>query len=487
MRTEVALVRRVERAIRRRELLAAGERVAVAVSGGPDSVALTWVLRDLEPGASWRLVGLIHVNHGLRGGEADEDERFCRALATRLGQPIDVTPVDVLAHVRRDRRSIEATARDLRYAALDAAAARLGATTVATGHTQDDQAETVLLRLLRGTGSRGVSAIRPRRGIFVRPLIECRHADVVADLQARGEAFREDRSNADLSIPRNRLRHTLMPVVARDWPGGVAALARFADLAADDERLLASVAREVAIALVQPGSNGVQMDQRGLNEAPPALARRIVRDALEAAGGTPGLRDVEAVRTLARADKPSGRLDLRGVEVVRRGALMRIRPRRPPPATGPAFEYPLAVPGEVMVPEAGVRIEAGYREAPAAAQGGSAVAVGGGPPTALEEDKALLRSSGLAVLQASAVRAPFIVRNRRPGDRFRPFGAPGSRKLQDLFVDRKIPRAERDRVPVVVDAEGLIVWVAGLATAEACRVTAPEAGVVILKMTKDSR
>jgi tRNA(Ile)-lysidine synthase len=476
-----ALVRRVDRAIRRRNLLANGDRLAVAISGGPDSVALTWALRDLERGASWRLTGLIHVHHGLRGPEADQDEAFCRALAARLGLPIDVTHVDVRSRARGEKRSLEAVARELRYAALEAAAARLGASAVATGHTQDDQAETVLLRLLRGTGSRGVSAIRPRRGILVRPLIDCRRADVLADLAARGEPFREDRSNAELSIPRNRLRHTLMPLLGRDWPGSIAALARFAELAADDDRLMASLAREVAASLVQPGGSGVQMDQRGLNETPPALARRIVRDALETSGGTASLKDVEAVRTLARADKPSGRLDLHGVEVVRRGTILRIRPRQTAAVSGAAFEYPLSVPGEVTVPEAAVRIEAAFATA------GQHFSGAAGPHPRRHGASALLRSSGLAVLQANSLQGPLVVRNRRPGDRFRPFGAPGSRKLQDLLVDRKIPRAERDRVPVVVDAKGHIVWVAGLATAEACRVTAPEAGVVILKMTKDTQ
>jgi tRNA(Ile)-lysidine synthetase-like protein len=228
-----------------------------------------------------------------------------------------------------------------------------------------------------------------------------------------------------------------------------------------------------------------------LNEAPPALARRIVRDALETIGGTARLRDVEAVRALARADKSSGRLDLHGVEVVRRGAAIRIRRRQAAQPSTAAFEYALPVPGEVVVPEARVRIEAivDDREAGAAEQDRSVVAVAGGAPTALKKE--LVWSSaggGMAVLlQAGSVHLPFVVRNRRPGDRFRPFGAPGSRKLQDVLVDRKIPRAERDRVPVVVDAKGRILWVAGLATAEACRVTAPEAGVVILKMTKDNR
>ena len=204
---------RVGRTIRQRELLADDDRVAVAVSGGPDSVAMTWILRDLERNAAWRLVGLIHVNHRLRADESDEDERFCRDLANRVGLPIVVTAADVLGRARDERQSIEAAARGERYGCFEQAAIELDATRVATGHTRDDQAETVLLRLFRGASGRGLSAIRPRRGIYVRPLIDVSHDELRADLAARGETAREDSSNSDLTIPRNRLRQS---VIARD-------------------------------------------------------------------------------------------------------------------------------------------------------------------------------------------------------------------------------------------------------------------------------
>jgi tRNA(Ile)-lysidine synthase len=162
------LALRVRRTIRHRGLLAAGDRVAVAVSGGSDSVALALVLSDVAAHAPWDVVGLIHINHGLRGDESEADEAFCRDLARRLGWPIEVASVDVRARAREHRQSIEAAARFGRYAAFEAAADHFGATVVATGHTQDDQAETVLLRLLRGTGGRGVSAIRARRDRYGR-------------------------------------------------------------------------------------------------------------------------------------------------------------------------------------------------------------------------------------------------------------------------------------------------------------------------------
>jgi tRNA(Ile)-lysidine synthase len=460
------LARLVRRTIRHRGLLADHDRVVVAVSGGPDSVALTWLLHELQAVARWRLVGLVHVHHGLRAGASDEDERFCRALAARLRLPIEVARVDVRRAARERRQSVEAAARVERYARFQLAARALDATSVATGHTIDDQAETVLLRLLRGAGSRGVSAIRPRRGIYVRPLIDCRRAELVEHLRARGEPFREDRSNLDLSVPRNRVRHEILPAITRHWPGSIRALARFAELSADDEEFLSRTTLEVTAAVALPSRDGVQqVDVRGLSSLPAALARRIVRHALEGAGGAPSFREVEAVRALARADKQGGRLDVAGLAVVREGSVLAFGPRMAAAApTGP-FEYSLPVPGWVTIPETGTTIRASLQ------RGGLTRPRRGEPET-------------VAVVRPEAVEAPLVVRNRRPGDRLRPLGAPGSRKLQDVLVDHKVPRDLRDRVPLVVDRSGRIVWVVGVAIAEECRVTTAESGVVILESKK---
>ena len=313
------IVEAVRRTLARRALLGDGDRVAVALSGGSDSVALTLLLRELERRADWQVAGVIHVNHGLRGAESDADEAFCRDLASRLNLPIHVTHGDVAARARDEHRSIEAAARDVRYAALSAGASALGATRVATGHTRDDQAETVLLRLLRGAAGRGMSAIRPRRGIYVRPVIDCEHNALIEYLRLRNEPFRIDSSNSRLDVPRNRLRHLVLPALIQEWPGAVRALARFAEIAADDEVFMTELAADMSEVIGRSDAHGVQLDVRGLGQCPPALGRRVVRAAIEAAGGTPSFRDVEAIRALARADRPNGHLDLGRLEVDRQG------------------------------------------------------------------------------------------------------------------------------------------------------------------------
>ena len=469
-----ALLARVLRTIRRRRLFGPDDRIAVAISGGPDSVALTWMMHGLEVERGATVAGLIHVNHRLRA-ESDEDESFCRALAARLNLPIEVARVDVVVRVRAQGRSIEVAARDVRYAFFDDAATRLGATVVATGHTLDDQAETVLMRLVRGAGSQGLSGVRARRGRIVRPLLDCRRADLRRYLAARGEAFREDPSNADVSIPRNRVRHELVPVLERMAPGSIRALARVAELAADDDAWLTEAAVEhwAAVVVSEEGPGGpLTLDAEALGVLPAALSRRLIRRlaARTARGAIWSARHVEAVRELASADKPGGHLDLPEVSAERQGRLITLGPAgRTSQASGAAElakswpERRLDVPGEVEVPEAALTL---------AASRGEGLAL----PGAAHDTRAMI--------QAAAVSLPLTVRNRRPGDRLRPLGAPGRRKLQDVLVDRKVSRERRDDVPIVADAAGRIVWVAGVVLAEECRVTAPERGVVILEVRK---
>ena len=462
------VTRRVARTVRRRRLLSAGDRVAVAVSGGSDSVALAWLVHELAAERRWVPVGLLHVNHLLRGDASDADDAFCRALAERIGWPFESVRVDVAAMARDRGCSIEVAARDARYAFFDEAAERVDAGVVATGHTMDDQAETVLMRLLEGAGTRGLSGIRPRRGRVVRPLIDCRRSELRTYLIDRAEPFREDLTNLDTSVPRNRIRRDLMPVVETVAPGGVTALARFAELAAADESVLEQAAiQKMPTVVLSKRRAGVELNTSVLAGLPPALGRRVVR--LAVAGFAPGARlsarHLEAVRLLAAAERTGGHLDLPGLTVDRSGAALVIDGSAPHAVEAVAFEYRLEVPGTIDVPEAGVTMTASRSRD--------------------VTTKGLEAAGSRVAVQESEIAAPLTVRNRRPGDRFRPLGAPGRRKLQDLLVDRKIPRDERGRVPVVVDQSGQVVWVAGVAVSDACRVRSPEAGVVVLEMRKN--
>jgi tRNA(Ile)-lysidine synthase len=463
---------RVRRTIRRYGLLPRETRVAVALSGGADSVALLLILRELAPTEGFRLAGAAHLNHQLRGAAADEDEAFCRRLTSELDLPLYVERCDVGSRARNSNISIEHAAHDARQEFYARAAARLSVSAVAVAHTRNDQAETFLLRLLRGAGPRGLGGMHARAGIVVRPLIETGREDVRAFLDAGRIRFREDATNVDTTIPRNRVRHELMPVLeARFSPGIVEVLAREASIAREDAEYLDEVAGDVARRLVARVPEGVEIRRADLVALPPAIARRVVRIAAQQIALRSqfvGFDAVDAVLRLA-VSNTSGPLDLPGQRVSCRGdsLLFAGSAGRGSPPTALAFDYPLPVPGTVLVPEAACTIAADVQPVPS---GRSAPDVW-----------TLAGRGDEAVLEAGRITSPLTVRNRRPGDRLRPLGLKGHKKLQDLFVDAKVERAARDKTPVIVDSAGQIVWVPGHALAEEFRVTDRTRAVVILK------
>lgn len=463
----------VRRAIRHHGLLPTGTRVAVALSGGADSVALLFALREIAEAEGFIVAGAAHLNHQLRGADADADAQFCRDLAAGLYMPIDMESIDVAALARDTGTSLEHAAHTARYAFFDRAADRLGATAIAVAHTKDDQAETFLLRLLRGAGPRGLSGMHPRAGLVVRPFIETSRSEVRAFLLTAGIPFREDASNADLAIPRNRIRHELLPLLeARFSPGIVDALDRAASIAREDAEYLEDAARLAASRLISHTTRGVELDAGALVAEPPAIARRVIRLAQQMAAGSDrfiGFDAGEAVRRFA-VSKSTGQLDLPGHRVNRRGQSLVLTGSRgrEKPVRAADFMYALEVPGQVSVPEAACAISADPRPVPS---GRSA-----------NEVWRLAGRSDEAVIEARRLAAPLAVRNRRPGDMFRPLGLHGRKTLQDFFVDAKIDRFEREITPVIVDSAGQIVWIAGHALAEEFRVTAATRDVVILKL-----
>ena len=441
------------------------------MSGGGDSVALLHLLAELAEREVVALAGVVHFNHRLRPPASDEDERFCRDLATQFGLPFVVESADVAKMARSERISVEHAGHRVRHAFFGRAAGRLGACRVALGHTLDDQAETYLLRLLRGAGAAGFSAIRPRIGLVVRPLLRVSRAELRTYLASKQASFREDASNLDRRVPRNRIRHDLIPSLRAYSPRVVEVLAREAEIARADEEWLARAANELGASLVQSTKGGVEVDAAGLAALHPALGRRVARDALvRVSGCAVGFDHVERLRRLAedaptRVDFPRCRAErLEGVIRLTaragRGAVARVEP----------FAYRLEVPGEVSVPEAGVTI--------------SAEPAGPGlfRPLTISRPRTAGHHATERVV-AVAATGPFAVRNWRPGDRFRPLGLQGHRKkLQDLFVDRKVSRAERARIPLVLDTQDRIVWVVGQGVSEDFRVTRGAASVLVLKV-----
>ena len=328
-----------------RSLLHAGERVCVAISGGADSVALLLALAEAnrEREALGVVLSAVHVHHGLRGAEADADEEFVRGLCRQIDVPLVVERVDVAARRELEREGMEEAARELRYRAFWELIKSRKADVVATAHTLDDQAETVVMKLLRGAWTEGMGGIAPvvegegreRLGKIVRPMLGVPREEVEAYLRNRGQVWREDATNRDVSLTRNRVRHELMPMLREFNPGIHAALARLAEIARDEESFWqAEVARVLPQVLLPgkpvrgggravgtvTGNSGCAIEIERLRTMAPALRRRVLRAATRSLGRRISAEETAKLLALAGlgqvhppvAGRPGLRLELAG-------------------------------------------------------------------------------------------------------------------------------------------------------------------------------
>ncbi len=391
-----------------------------------------------------------------------------------LRRPICVDREDVASRARRERQSIEdRCAHGATRVSSNRHASTLEADVVALGHTRDDQAETVLLRLVRGAGLRGLAAMYPKNGQLVRPLLSCRRVELREYLAARQLGYVEDESNADVNIPRNRVRAELVPLLEQRFnPRIVDVLADEAELIRETVQWIEAEADKVLVAARRGGSS--ELDIEVLDAAPSALRRfALWRAMTRAASGRPvSFAHVQAALEVLRApgdmavDLPGQRVERIGRALVLKDRPAGARGRSPRPAPN-LFEYPLSIPGEVVLPGLGCVLSA----EPLPAGSGDRHQVGPG-----------VSEGSVAIVRPDLGSTPWLVRSRRPGDRFRPVGVAGRKKLQDFFVDRKVARGRRDQIPIVVDEADRIVWVAGYGIDETFRVTDTAQAVVVLRL-----
>jgi tRNA(Ile)-lysidine synthase len=317
------LHQQIRRTIGRHRLCPSGTRLLIGLSGGSDSVALVLLLRDLAEQGGFIVVSLAHLNHRLRCTAA-RDEQFCRDLADRVGLPITVESIDVASYAQTQRLSVEDAARRLRYDFLHRVAESTSADRIAVGHTRDDQAETFLLKLIRGAGLTGLSGIYPRRDKVIRPLLDVGRADLRHYLESRGQGWVDDETNEDLSNPRNRIRHKVLPEL--DLAGNSSsspAIARAAAIVREDGQWLDELSDRRFDALVVRCSAGLEIDVAGLMAEPPPIRRRIVLMVLRltAPNREIGFDHVEAALEVAAGesagvDVPGARVELRGRKMV---------------------------------------------------------------------------------------------------------------------------------------------------------------------------
>src|SRR6516165_4109944 len=460
---------RVADTIRRYQMLHGGDTVVIAASGGADSTALVHAVADLR--LDLRLsVHLAHLNHALRP-DAGEDAAFVSRMSAALGFPYHESTINPRALAVEEGLSLEDAGRRLRYEFLTTLAEEIGAQAVATGHTLDDQAETVLMRLLRGSGLEGLGGIPPARaegGVrIVRPLIEATRAEIEAYLKSRGVEWREDSTNRDPAILRNRIRRSLLPALEGYNPNVRQALARLAVLVRDDAEALGRLADAQIAGTLSGGPGVVRIQLASFVHLHVALQRRALRAAVQRVhGNLHSLRFVhlEQARQLALEGHAGSWLSLPGGVRVRRldRDLEMIAGVRV--VQGPG-EYRLPVPGRIIAIEFGVQLAAEELD---------------------DQDGRIddhVRSGGAGrteiLLDGSGLGESMILRGPRRGDRFAPAGMGGKTKtVADFLSDAKVAKHRRAFTPVLTTGGGEIIWIVGLRAAKAAPITPATTRVV---------
>jgi tRNA(Ile)-lysidine synthase len=419
-----------------------GDIVVAGVSGGPDSMALLTILYHLTAKMGFSLI-VAHVDHRLRP-ESHGDALFVKQVAEQLGIPVRVTEVDANSIAVFRRRGTEEAGRRIRYEFFEEVRTSSGAHKIATAHHADDATETFFLRILTGAGSQGLTGIAPVRGSIIRPLIHCYRKDILAFLEERSISYRIDRTNLEPDTDRNFLRNTMFPQIARRFPHFRKPLARTLDLIRDDAQLIASLAAQLRSRSVSGSGNETVLDVPLLRQAPRQLATRAILDTLYDLPESDErwakvhadiiLRMVHGANPSARADLPGGIVLIREYSKIR---LLLEPPIKPTP-----FSVLVSGPGRVRAPETDMVLELRVTDR-------------------ASPEVTTLTAPEHCSFDAENASFPLVLRSPQPGDKFKPWGFSGTRKLKKVLIDLKIPVLLRARWPLLVkDHE--ILWIPGI-------------------------
>ncbi|MEW6661798.1 MAG: tRNA lysidine(34) synthetase TilS [Bacillota bacterium] len=444
-RDDGAVLEKIFKTIAKYRLLEPHDGVLVAVSGGPDSVALLHALQSLTeeiPLTLWA----AHLNHGLRGREAEEDAEFVSLLADKWGIPAVIEKIDVKNLAANEGLSAQEAARQARYRFLRRVAAQRGLAKIAVGHHANDQAETVLLNFLRGSGTSGLKGMLPASQGVIRPLLEITRQEIEDYCRKHGLPSREDSSNLKTDYQRNRVRWHLLPELERYNPRMLETINRMAKVLREEDELLEKVCNTAISPLVQSAGQGIKLPLKEFNLLPAAIQGRAIRQCYAAlTGSKEGLAfaHVDAAIALAKGERKKGVNFPGGVALSRQKDWLVLRRPSAPKHQVNYFSVPVAIPGDTPLPGLKQLLRTRVEEKRVSA-------VWFSPQAAANQ----------CLLDWEKINGPLFARLRRPGDRFFPLGAPGFKSLKEFFIDQKVPKEKRDLVPVIATAEE-ILWVAG--------------------------
>lgn len=417
-------------------------RILVAVSGGADSVALLCLLHELSSRLELQL-HVAHLDHGLRKSSQEEAD-YVVTLSRKLGLQVYVEQENV-AHIARLRKeNLEEVARNIRRAFLEQTAKNCNCSLIALGHNADDQAETFLMRLIRGSGTKGLGGMRPKNGLFVRPLLDFCHDELVEYLECRNLSWHEDESNQDISLTRNKVRHQLLPMLKNFNPKIVKQIDTLCEQLQVEENFWEKMVRLKLLEIYTPDQDSYSLDRSLLAETDPALAGRVVRKALSEARGN--IRSISAthikdILKLAREGPPQAELHLPGIYAL--------------------FRY------NQIILSSHVEVEMKPFESVLDREGAYELPDGNVLEVSFEEHSA--GENALSVeFDGLSIKPPLLLRKWYAGDRFQPSGMTGTKKLQDFFVDNKMSREERNNTLLLIKNDK-ILWVVGLRRCEGWR------------------
>lgn len=437
---------KVKKTLYKYSMILQNDHVLVGLSGGPDSVCLVTILNRLKSELNIKL-SAAYIDHTLRPNETPYEIDFCKDLCSSLGIPFFTRVINVNSYAKEKKLNKQEAARKLRYNALEEIALENAASKIAVGHNADDQAETVLMRLFRGAGHSGLSGIPPVRKNIIRPLIEIERKEIEQFLEDKGISFIVDSSNLKNTYLRNKIRHFMIPAIQSINKDIVKTLSRTADIFRDEERYFEILVTKTLMKLItRKTANTIELFLIPIMGMDTVILRRVLRRAIDETRGLSGINfiHIEEIIDLIKSGKSGDRIYLpNGTRVIKRYSTLIITSEQPTRLS----TYIIARPGELVLKESSMVIISSISDISEFHNLNSKLFYGNGKTdVAIDADK---------------VHFPLTIRGRLQGDYFYPFGFGKRKKLQDFFVDEKIPRDERDAIPIIISNNN-IVWVAGL-------------------------
>ncbi|OPY82382.1 MAG: tRNA(Ile)-lysidine synthase [Smithella sp. PtaU1.Bin162] len=452
------MIEKVKQTIIKYGLLKNNERVVVGFSGGPDSTALVLTLAQIAPSIGAQLI-IAHFNHGLRGQESNEDERFARKLAKKM----NLTFISGKMNTEDDRKSLspEDFYRRQRYRFFNEVAKNNRAVKIALGHNLQDQAETVLLHLLRGSGLEGLKGILPLRdGKYIRPLIETTRQEIISFLDKEKITYRRDSSNADKNHLRNKIRLELLPYLKKEFnPQIDVTIAQMAEIIRDENVFINEcVDKALKSPYIQSGKNKIVMNMEYLGSLPVAIHRRLLKELLEdfntQKNGVTFLH-INLISNLLRNPESGKKISLPGGIQARHEYESLILERGAPGEKSVKYEYRVEIPGSIYLKERDMTVSMHLRK----------------------KDKIDFHNKNKNYFDLNKIRFPLVLRNRREGDWFQPLGMVGRQKLKSFFIDHKISRQKRDEIMLLADEQS-ILWIENMHLNDRVKIT-PETKKVL--------